>query len=70
MLKACAFEYLVNKNTSIWCKFFDNKVLKLLGYREDLKLNCIYGNRHEINKLMTCDLVEYIIISLMGMQQG
>ncbi len=63
-LKSCQYEYLIDGSVSPWCKFFDHQMLKTITYREDIKYNCKYGYKHEISKLMTCDLVNHLIKSL------
>ncbi len=63
-LKLCQFEYLIDAQDSIWCKFFDKNTLELLEYKEDIKYNCKYGFKHEITQLMTCDLVKNMAQSL------
>ena len=57
-LKMCQYEFLIDATNSIWCKFFDKATLKMLEYKEDIEYHCEYGYRHEINSLMTCDLVK------------
>jgi len=64
-LKACQYEYLVDPTiSSIWCKFFDTKMLKTIEFREDLKYNCKYGYKYELSRLMTCDLIGNLIENL------
>ena len=67
-LKACQYEYLLNGTNSIWCKYFDKDLLKLLEYREDLKYNCKYSYKYELSRLMTCDLVSDLLKKLDEMQ--
>ena len=67
-LKACQYEYLINGTNSVWCKYFDKDLLKLLEYREDLKYNCKYSYKYELSRLMTCDLVSDLLTRLNNMQ--
>lgn len=69
-LKMCQYEFLMDSTESIWCKFFDEKMLKTIAYRQDIKYNCKYGYRFEINKLMTCDLVNNLVESLENFKNG
>jgi hypothetical protein len=62
-LKLCQYEFLIDGTNSVWCRFFDSDILKLLEYREDIKYHCKYGYRHEISRLMTCDLVGNMVDS-------
>jgi hypothetical protein len=60
---ACKYEYLIDRNQSIWCKFLDNSMLKVLQYREDIRYNCKFGYKYNITKQMTCDLIENLLYS-------
>ena len=62
----CQYEYVIDGTDSVWCKFFDTEWLKLVEYREDIKNNCRYGKRHEMNTLKECDLVKNALDSLKG----
>lgn len=66
----CQYEYLIDKTDSVWCKFFDKETLQLLEYREDIKYHCKYGYKHDISRLMTCDLVKNLLQSLKTYQRG
>ncbi len=63
-LKMCQYEYLIDGAESVWCKFFDEKIMQVISYREDISYNCKYGYRHQISKQMTCDLISDIVQSL------
>jgi hypothetical protein len=64
VLKACQYQYLIDGTKSIWCKFFDEEMLKTLEYQEDIKYNCKYGYKHNISRDMACDLLKHLTTSL------
>ena len=66
----CQYEYLVDGENSIWCKFFDEDILKLVEYKEDIKYHCKYGYKYNISRLMTCDLVKNLLDSLKAFKNG
>ena len=66
----CQYEYLIDSTESVWCKFFDEKMLETISYREDISYNCKYGFRFDINKQMTCDLVADLVQSLESFKDG
>lgn len=68
--KNCAFEYLIDGAEVPWCKFFDDQMLGVYAYREDIDYNCKYGRRSEISSLMTCDLVNDLVQSLESFING
>ena len=64
----CQYEYLIDGMKSIWCKFIDEEMLKLVEYREDLKYHCKYGYKFNISREMTCDLVSDLTKKLTNIQ--
>jgi hypothetical protein len=60
----CQYEYLIDSTESVWCKFFDEKIMEVVSYSEDISYNCKYGYRHAISKRMTCDLIADLVQSL------
>lgn len=63
-LTTCQYEFLIDSRRSIWCKFFDDEMIKFIEYGEDIKYNCKYGSRYDINIDMTCDLVRNLFDNL------
>ena len=64
----CQYEHLTDGKDSIWCRFFDSNILKTIEYREDIKYHCKYGYKYEISRLMACDLVNNLLITLKSIQ--
>lgn len=69
ILKTCQYEYLVDGKDSVWCRFFDNSTLKIKEYEEDIQYYCDYGYKHDISRLMTCDLVDDLVNRLLAMRK-
>lgn len=69
-LKMCQYEYIIDGTDSVWCKYFDTDMLKLSEYREDIKNNCRFGYRHNVTRMMTCDLVKNLLENLKVFQNG
>lgn len=69
-LKSCQYEFLIEKKVSVWCKFFDLETIKVLQYRNDIEQNCKFGYKHDISRLMTCDLIIDLIDSLKEFRNG
>lgn len=64
VLRACEFEYLVSGNTSIWCKFFDTRMLKALELQDDIKYNCKYSQKRSLTREMVRALLAHLSASL------
>jgi hypothetical protein len=69
LLKTCQYEYLIDSTESVWCKFFDDSTLNILEYQEDISSYCQFGYKHDISRLMTCDLVDDLVVKLRMMQK-
>ncbi|RNA16061.1 multiple inositol polyphosphate phosphatase 1-like, partial [Brachionus plicatilis] len=69
-LKACQYQFLIDKTVSVWCKFFDLETMKLLEYKEDIENNCKYGFKYDISRLMACDLIKDLMGSLKEYRKG
>lgn len=69
-LKMCEYEYLMDSTESIWCRFFDEDMLKTFTYRTDVDYQCKYGYRFNITTQMTCDLVSNLVESLENFKNG